>query len=218
MKIIRASKKDYYNNYREVNREKSIQYSKKYNSDNKEVLTKKAKERITPEVLQKKKEYLYKYWRINIITLSEKRKIYNETVKDKIRDYQKKYRDAHKLKRAKYQNEYVKKRKKENVLFLLRLRYSDLIKKSLKAKNCVKSSKTSILLGCEYEYFKKHIELKFTEGMSWSNYGKWHLDHIFPNALCNTEELIIKNQHYTNFQPLWAKDNILKGKKLTKDL
>ena len=50
--------------------------------------------------------------------------------------------------------------------------------------------------------------------MSFDNYGKWHLDHIYPVSLANTEEEIIKLNHYTNFQPLWAEENIRKRNRL----
>ena len=49
--------------------------------------------------------------------------------------------------------------------------------------------------------------------MTFDNYGLWPLDHIKPIANCNNLEDIIKYNHYTNFQPLWAKDNILKSNK-----
>ena len=35
-------------------------------------------------------------------------------------------------------------------------------------------------LGCNIETFKKHLEQQFTEGMSWENYGEWHIDHKIP--------------------------------------
>lgn len=56
------------------------------------------------------------------------------------------------------------------------------------------------------------------KGMLWSNYSHsvWHIDHITPLAsfdLTNREELL-KACHYTNLQPLWAKENCSKGAKL----
>ena len=50
--------------------------------------------------------------------------------------------------------------------------------------------------------------------MSWDNYGKWHLDHITPISLGKTEEEVIVLNHYTNYQPLWEKDNLSKGNRL----
>ena len=63
--------------------------------------------------------------------------------------------------------------------------------------------------------FKAYIESKFTDGMSWSNYGQWHLDHIIPLSKTDltTSEGIKLATHYTNLQPLWAKDNMSKGDK-----
>jgi hypothetical protein len=50
--------------------------------------------------------------------------------------------------------------------------------------------------------------------MSLSNHGQWHLDHIYPVSLAKSQEEIIRLNHYTNFQPLWAEDNIVKGNKV----
>jgi hypothetical protein len=50
--------------------------------------------------------------------------------------------------------------------------------------------------------------------MDWNNQGQWHLDHIYPVSLATNETHLIKLNHYTNFQPLWAIDNIKKGNKL----
>ena len=51
--------------------------------------------------------------------------------------------------------------------------------------------------------------------MSWDNHGYdgWHVDHIRPCASFDLtdEEQVRKCFHYTNLQPLWAKDNLRKG-------
>lgn len=89
------------------------------------------------------------------------------------------------------------------------------------AYNCVKSSKQppKNFLGCSREFFRAYIQFKFQDGMTWENYGKhpgWQLDHIKP--LCSFD-LTDPQQasiafHYTNIQPLWAKDNLVKGTKI----
>jgi len=73
------------------------------------------------------------------------------------------------------------------------------------------------LLGCNLIEFKEHIERQFKQGMSWTSWGEWHLDHIRPLAsfdLDNQEELL-ESCNYKNFQPLWAFDNCSKGAKWT---
>lgn len=84
----------------------------------------------------------------------------------------------------------------------------------------VKSASVSALLGCSLEEAKAHIEQLFTDGMTWENWGRgwggvreWHLDHV--KALSTFDltdpEQLAQACHYTNLQPLWAKDNLAKG-------
>ena len=84
-----------------------------------------------------------------------------------------------------------------------------------------KLARTSILLGCTIEFFKNYIELKMIKGMSWENHGlyTWHLDHIKPCKLFDLAKLKEQKKcfHYTNLQPLWAKDNLSKNAKYRKD-
>jgi hypothetical protein len=71
-------------------------------------------------------------------------------------------------------------------------------------------------LGCTVAHFKSHIEVQFRDGMSWANYGAWHLDHIKPLALfdLSDREQFLQAVHYTNCQPLWAADNWRKAANL----
>ena len=55
-----------------------------------------------------------------------------------------------------------------------------------RAKPCLyclendKETSSTEHLRCNIETFKKYIEQQFTEGMSWENYGEWHIDHKIP--------------------------------------
>ena len=71
-------------------------------------------------------------------------------------------------------------------------------------------------LGCSIEEFKAHIEKQFKEGMTWDNFGQWHIDHITPikykqDGKAPTLEDTIKRLHWSNTQPLWAEENLRKG-------
>ncbi|SIP85768.1 Hypothetical protein PACV_51 [Pacmanvirus A23] len=75
-----------------------------------------------------------------------------------------------------------------------------------------KENKSIDYLGCDLEYFKLHIESQFKEGMTWDNYGEWHIDHIIPLKYGNpTKEELEERLDFTNCQPMWAAENIAKG-------
>lgn len=74
------------------------------------------------------------------------------------------------------------------------------------------------LLGCSYSEFQKYIESIFTNGMTWEDVfsGQIHLDHKRP---CSSFDLSNEDQqrecfHFSNYQPLWALDNLRKGAKI----
>ena len=91
------------------------------------------------------------------------------------------------------------------------------INNALKYKNS-KYASTTELLGMTIPKFKNYFEKLFEEGMTWENHGEWHIDHIVPCASFNLtkEEEQRKCFHYSNLQPLWAKDNLSKGSKIIK--
>lgn len=143
------------------------------------------------------------YWR-NRDKIREKRR-QSETLKKYRKEYSAKNRERlNKNKNERYKND-IEFRIKET----LRTRLSKALVRNTKTGSAVKD------LGCSIKDLKTHLESKFTEGMSWDNYGEWHIDHVKPLANFNlTSELDIKEVcHYTNLQPLWAKDNISKGAK-----
>lgn len=81
--------------------------------------------------------------------------------------------------------------------------------------NSYKSGSAVNDLGCSISELITHLENLFKPGMSWDNYGRngWHIDHIVPLAkfdLTDPEQFKVAC-HYTNLQPLWAYDNIIKS-------
>ena len=79
-----------------------------------------------------------------------------------------------------------------------------------------KSAATMRLVGCTRQELRCYLEALFTEGMTWENYGKWHVDHIIPCAAFDLTdpEQQRKCFNFHNLQPLWAPDNHKKGAKV----
>lgn len=80
-----------------------------------------------------------------------------------------------------------------------------------------KSASTMELVGCSLEFLRNHLESKFDARMNWDNYGSfWQIDHRIP---CVSFNLIDSEEqkkcfHYSNLQPLEAKENMSKGAKI----
>ncbi len=85
------------------------------------------------------------------------------------------------------------------------------INRAFRNKNYSKNSKTKDILGCGWDELSRHIESQFVSGMGWFNRSKWHVDHIIPLASAKTMDDVVRLNHYTNLQPLWAMDNLKKG-------
>ena len=108
-------------------------------------------------------------------------------------------------------NEYYKNKKKSDIIFKISTTIRSMISSYIKSNGIKKSKKSEEIIGCKFKDLKIHLELKFKDGMKWENYGMWHIDHIIPISYAKSEEEIYKLNHYTNLQPLWAKDNLSKG-------
>jgi hypothetical protein len=110
---------------------------------------------------------------------------------------------------------YARNRLKTDINYRVLRRLRKRVWSALRGRS--KSAHTMELLGCTIDQLKQHLESRFLPGMSWDNYGKWHVDHIIA---CATFDLTKEAEqrrcfNYTNLQPLWASDNIRKGTKST---
>lgn len=158
-----------------------------------------------------------------------KGKAYRDKNKDLInakgRDYYQKNRNAYLLKQAEYQKlnadarntynrQYRKNRRKADRLFSIRENMRARFRYELAKRGDSMHIKANEYLGCSWLFLRDYLAQKFTDGMSWNNYGEWHVDHIMPLASATTRDDLIKLCHYSNLQPLWAFDNLSKGAKI----
>jgi len=114
---------------------------------------------------------------------------------------------------------YVRKRRKTDPVFKLRMNLRSRLRAGLKAGG--RSPRLLRLIGCTWEDLLKHIESQFTDKMSWDNYGSyWHLDHIIPLAAfdLNNAEHLNACCHWTNLQPLEKSENLRKKHSMSSEV
>jgi len=125
---------------------------------------------------------------------------------DKIKKIQAKHRKSEK--RKKYIKNYFSVARHK-----IRQRMSNLIYQSVKGKKLGKCWEH--LVGYTVEKLMKHLESKFQTGMTWENYGGWHIDHLVPESWFHYEsvydEEFKKCWALSNLQPKWAKENLQKN-------
>ena len=153
--------------------------------------------RKDPEIRRKMSEYQKKH--LSIPEIKEKRKRYFQKEETKVR------------RRA-----YTKERMK-NIKWRLNHRMSNAVRTSLLSVGGKRKRSWESLVGYTKDVLKLHIEKILKEGMSWDNYGKWHIDHIRPVSSFNITsydcEDFKKCWALENLQPLWAIDNMRKHAK-----
>lgn len=158
------------------------------------------------------KRYQNETYRKNKI---EKVKEWKKANKEKVDSFTKKYYQDNKERISKNKLLWKQKQYKNNINYkienILRSRFHHAISRAL-----INKSQSSIdLLGCSIDEFKSHIEKQFKDGMTWENwsFNGWHIDHIRPVASFDLSDKKQQQQcfHYTNLQPLWAKDNLKKS-------
>jgi len=145
-----------------------------------------------------------------------KRDLLSAEQREKIRAADRSRYRRNRKKRVKQACAYVIERRRRDVRFRLLGNLRTRISTALRRGGAVKTTRTEALLGCTVAEARQHIAGLFKPGMSWGNYGRWHIDHKRPCAFFDLTHHSQQQQcfHYTNLQPLWAADNIRKGKKV----
>lgn len=158
----------------------------------------------------KERESRDRYRSLNIDKIRAKQKEhYHKNIKAK-KEYDRKYRiDNAAILRDKLRDRYNSDRD-----FRLRCICRSILRRALKYSKSKKTSRTFELLGYTNVDLINHIESLFQPGMSWDNYGEWHIDHKIPICTAKTFEDGIRLSQLDNLQPLWEADNLSKGSKI----
>ncbi len=163
------------------------------------------------------RQYKISYFQTNIDRIRELRKLRYAKNRQGILERNKAWylRNKDQVIRQKSQRERVRRLTDHSFRCMKLLR--NRIIEVLKRQSASKSLRTRELVGCDRTFLVHWIESQFTDGMTWKNHGfdGWHIDHIQP---CASFDLADPGEqkvcfHYTNLQPLWAKENQSKSDK-----
>jgi len=148
-------------------------------------------------------EYNKEYWVKTKDIQTEKHKIWKEENKQHVNEYSRLYAKKN------YEKDI------QNVQYKLKKNLRCRLYHAIKYGYGVKNDNTLNLLSCSIDFFQDYMQSKFQEGMSWKNYGKWHVDHIIP---CSSWDLTKPSEvrmcfHYLNLQPMWGSENTAKKDK-----
>ena len=148
-------------------------------------------------------------------------KAWQEKNREKVNQYARDWRRKHKKKsiqcvrRWRRDNPLKNKQSAQKTKNKIQIKLANRLRTRLwhALRGVVKSAHTLELLGCSISQLIKHLEKQFKKGMTWANYGKWHVDHVKPLSSFDLtkpkQQQLVCN--YKNLQPLWAKENFKKN-------
>ena len=138
--------------------------------------------------------------------------------RDHLNNYHKEWREKNIDKHRENKRTYQKTRKANDPLYKLISNFRTAIYQVLKEKNVQKNGHYFEILKYTPEQLIEHLEKQFTEGMTWNNYGLWHVDHKYPISLYDIKEIgdeeFMKCWGLGNLQPMWGEENIRKSNKI----
>ena len=125
------------------------------------------------------------------------------TIAEKHRQYHLQHIEEDRLRRRKYFADHPERQFLKNAILIM-----------FQSPGVIKDFHSREYIGCSPGFLRNHIESLFKPGMTWGNYGEWHIDHIVPLSWFPFDEdpdLLFVASHWTNLQPLWGKENMSKG-------
>jgi len=206
--------------WRKNNTERARQREKSYRENNKEVHLEN-KRRNWNKNKEKYKEMHRKWEQANKEQISARRKEKLQLLKLDPIEYQK-HLDYHKLYRHQNWGAILKQKNIDKQAYRetpkghISSTMSSYIYQAIRKKKAGRHWES--LVGYNLSQLMEHLESQFTDGMTWENYGKWHIDHAKPISSFNytkpEDDEFKQCWALDNLQPLWAAANIKKGNKL----
>jgi hypothetical protein len=138
--------------------------------------------------------------------------------RDRLNDYHQKWREKNIDKHREYKRKYEKHRKDTDPIYKLISNFRTAIYQVLKENNVDKNGHYFEVLKYTPEELINHLEKQFTDGMTWDNYGQWHVDHVMPISVHDIQEIgddeFMRCWSLSNLQPMWGDENIRKSNKI----
>ena len=137
-------------------------------------------------------------------------------------EHRKKYMDEYREKNSDririVKRTYERTRKANDPLYKLISNFRTAIYQVLKENNVDKNGHYFEILKYSPKELISHLEKQFKDGMTWDNYGEWHVDHSVPLSSFNIKEIgdseFMKCWSLSNLQPMWGEENIKKSNKI----
>lgn len=172
-------------------------------------------------------EYKKKWYLENRQRLLAKAKLRQDAKREEISQYKKKHyeknKDAYKSRAAinsklrrnnepeKYQHQQKTKMARWRAKNPHIVAWRSVLNNCIARMGMKKQGTTRELLGYSADELRLHIQSLWLTGMSWDNYGEWHVDHIAPVCTFDPKTPPHIVNSLGNLRPLWATTKIVDG-------
>jgi hypothetical protein len=146
--------------------------------------------------------------------MKERNRAYYLNNLDKVKTQVLKYQANNSEARTAYKNKWAAQKASKDPIYRMQVASRRMVHRALGVAGQKKYKRTKDYLDYTSSDLVSHLERQFLDGMSWENYGSWHIDHITSVAeLAHNGEITPRIVNcLSNLRPIWAEENIRKGR------
>ena len=142
-------------------------------------------------------------------------KVWSKDNKVKLKNYNQNWNKENREHVNEYKRNYERMKCATDPRYKISKRTRTAVYTCLKEANVSKYRSTFSIIGYGIDELMEHLEKQFVDGMTWENYGEWHVDHKKPMSsftFKSVDDIEFKEcWELDNLQPLWGEDNLSKG-------